>query len=214
MHVAAQLSTLPTEIILLVLSYLNPPSLARCQRVCRKWNQLAKEDDIWRQVAIQHVYVKQRPTRANDEAHGSYSGDFFCSDSIASKYCLLQDRPRDSTSYVHTGSEEHVRDLDRSANEYAALASSSVTNYYSHGLDSYQTLCKKKWCLDRSWQCDSSSKASGIHLASGEPFPIPNHLMPSMRNLDAAPPYVGPGWNQQDDLVEEVGRDVWRIKIE
>lgn len=45
---------LPKEIVLRIFSYLDPPSLVKCMRVSRKWNQLANEPLLWRQLFEDH----------------------------------------------------------------------------------------------------------------------------------------------------------------
>jgi hypothetical protein len=209
----AQLSSLPTEIVLLVLSHLHPPSLARCQRVCRKLQRLANEDDVWRRVAIQQGYADERHVLAKEVLQW-VPEDLKRLTTATSSHCLLQDQPKETLENITSRLQEHPIDYQVGLDTLSAFPKSAVTDYYSGNIETFQDLCRKKWCLDATWQCLPGSRESGIHAETGETFSIPNRLEPVLRNLDAAPPYVGIGWHQNEGLIEEVGRDIWRIKIE
>ncbi|UZJ51078.1 hypothetical protein CBS101457_000398 [Exobasidium rhododendri] len=213
--VVAQLGNLPTEIVLLIFSHLNPPSLARCQRVCRKWNKLAKEDDVWRRIAIQHAYADESHRQASDVMR-KCADDTLYLESATSKHCLLKELPEETLTSLRTRSRKNAHDFDSNLTDVSAFAMSSASDYYPRTIQSFQALCGGKWCLDEKWQCRTDAVQLGMHVnvKLGDSHSRPTQLTPEMRNLDAAPPYVGAGWNQNGGLIEEVGRDVWRIKID
>lgn len=176
--------------------------------MCRHWRQLANEEDVWRRLAIQRAYAREEDACIELVFQEMQVDDVLAT---SSGHMLLQDLPPESlgTQREREQGGHRLRVMDR----IGPLSKSSVTDYFSQ-VRSFQELCKKKWCLDAEWQCRPLARQTGIHAKTGETFSIPNRLEPVVRSLDAAPPFVGSGWDENDDVIEEVGRDVWRIKIE
>ena len=179
-------ASLPTEIVLLISSFLDPPSLARCSQVCRQWRP---NDKLWSQIANQRAYSLDHDGFESQEA--------FREISPASSHCLLQPLPDETHAQLSYRYNDKVHG-NAAGEMWEPIYRGDPSGYFvSIGGGSSQELCKKKWCIDREWQCGPGSK-----------------LSPKMSTLIAAPPFVGEGWENQLDAHEEVGRDAWRIKIE
>lgn len=204
-----KISSLPTEIVLIILSLLDPPSLARCQQVCKQWYQLANGEKVWRWIAIQRAYTQESSLSINDVLSPLKPTEVI---SPACGHALLQVLPEELRSNVAARYQENVHG-GAGIHLSNHLRKGDSTGYFD-GVETYQDLCKRKWCLDRVWQCVPRKVYNDGHVDMGEASSYAARLDPVMSDFDAAPPYVGAGWDHNDDVLEEVGRDVWRIKIE
>lgn len=196
--------SLPPEVLLIILSLLDPPSLARSRQVCRRWQHLARDEKVWQEIAIQRAY-----TTHGDALRGSLKtiGD---AHTPSSAFNLLEPLPSSTQDLIRSRYRDDVHQ-DAKIDDRNALR--DISGYFAN-VSSYEELCKRKWCLDRAWQSSQGMKETIAMADSGEQFTVPQCLRPIKRSIDAAPPYVGPGWDHNDDAVEEVGRDVWRIKLD
>ena len=42
------ISVLPNDLLLSIFQHLSPDTLARISRICKKWNEIAKADFLWK----------------------------------------------------------------------------------------------------------------------------------------------------------------------
>lgn len=220
---------LPTEVALFVFSQLDPPSLARCKRVARAWRWLANDEKVWRQVAVHRAWVDPACQSINDvmrDITPSQARSLRRSKLTLESSAKTTTDGADVTPSIPTSSpNSNGPDSDpyRRAHLTSPIAQSCASSYYAF-MSSFQELCKRKWCLDRAWQSEATvaglgpasadaQSASGADDADASHVASPTaQLHAHMRNIDAAPPIVWNRWNEMDDGVEEVARDVWRIK--
>ena len=55
------LNGLPDEILLKLFSYLRPKDLGRCLQVCKRFNQIAKDESIWKNIIISAALLGPLP---------------------------------------------------------------------------------------------------------------------------------------------------------
>ena len=55
------LNELPDEILLKLFSYLQPKDLGRCLQVCKRFNQIAKDESIWKNIIINAALLGPLP---------------------------------------------------------------------------------------------------------------------------------------------------------
>jgi hypothetical protein len=161
-----QFNSLPTEIVLHILSFLDPPSLARSGQVCKQWRA---DDKIWLQIEHQRAYLNER---LDDDTFEKQEA--FREISPASSHCLLQQLPDEIHEQLSKRYNPKVH--GSAATElWEPIYRSDSLGYYS-ACETCQEKCQRKWCLDRAWQCDPGAR-----------------LSPELRDFNAAPPFVGQG---------------------
>lgn len=186
-----RLTSLPTELSLLVLSFLDPPSLCRCQEVCKAWQSLAVKDGVWRSVALNLGYLPPGVIRAQD----------LCEPPADVRWCSNTNAY--SLDYVKGVEPVHTQVRQGESVDYPSLLTTSSARGYYDGLVSFQDLCIRKWRVDARWSATREHETGALW-----------ELQPEMRLIDAAPPLVRPATDLEEEVVEEEGRDVWRIKLD
>jgi hypothetical protein len=49
-------ASVPSELLLLIFSFLTPIDITRCSRVCKLWNSLTNDTSLWKQLSSTKVY--------------------------------------------------------------------------------------------------------------------------------------------------------------
>lgn len=180
----------PTEVMLHTFSMLDIPTLAQSQRVSKKWLALTSDEKVWRKVAASHCLLPCDTLSIDDVVKNISPSQ---SRHLRNSHLTLDTHPSGRFP------EDEEADVDIYSRAFLTSPLARLcSNGYFDGLTCFQDLCKRFWCLERTWQPHSPSNP---------------HLDPEVRSIDAAPPIVWSQWNEMDDAIEEVGRDVWRIKV-
>lgn len=156
---------LPTELWRMSLSYLDPFSLVRCQRVSKAWQTLACDESVWRSVALKLGYIPPETIQAQD----------------------LNEPPKDLRLCSNT--QAYTKDYDDfnlaqtqacegQAVDYPGLLTRASASGYYEDLQSFEDLCIRRWSLDRKW-CSDSPQGLGPNLEDA--------LRPSIHFADVDP---------------------------
>jgi hypothetical protein len=64
------LGSLPDEVLFIVLTFLEPKDLGKCQFVCRRWNAISLEESLWKRFAL-HYYADETNKILREQTNGT-----------------------------------------------------------------------------------------------------------------------------------------------
>ncbi|KAL1992752.1 hypothetical protein VTN49DRAFT_3508 [Thermomyces lanuginosus] len=127
--------TLPTELCLRVLSFIDDPkTLARAAQVSKRWKELLRDDITWKHLCEKHAYAYRRS--ADDES------DYFDAPS----------RPQSSSSSHLGARRKSMSSLTTSTGGPWTDSSSSSSRPRRSQPSSYRTHFKRKYLIESAWR--------------------------------------------------------------
>jgi hypothetical protein len=138
------LSQLPEELEYHVLSYLEPKDLSRCESVCKRWQRLASDENLWKNLIpesflLQNKTIKQAVIEYNQ--HSVYSIDELTeritkfaskipTDQIAEMRCAFPLHPVYSFK-VKFGHGQVTMTGDAQVHEYCIMRQDTPRDYFA-----------------------------------------------------------------------------------
>jgi hypothetical protein len=61
---------LPDEVLIEVLSFIEPKDMARCQMVCRRWNAVSLDESLWQRFALKYYPEETRKEKSENNNLG------------------------------------------------------------------------------------------------------------------------------------------------